>query len=75
MKDKMITCIQCETEFVFSVAEQIRFTAHGFAKPKRCPECRKKKDRAIETNDRGKDKRKKRRGRRREEDDYSFSDL
>jgi hypothetical protein len=70
MKDKMITCIQCENEFVFSIAEQLRFAARGFDRPKRCPECRKKKDKAIEVNNRGKDKGKKRRIRRDEPTAY-----
>ena len=70
MKDKVITCIQCESEFVFTVSEQVRFAARGFDRPKRCPECRKKKDRAIEMNDRGKDKGKKRRLRKDEIDSY-----
>lgn len=70
MKDKIITCIQCESEFVFTVVEQARFLAQGFTKPKRCPECRKKKDRAIEINDKGKDKGKRKHGRRK--DDYEF---
>jgi hypothetical protein len=70
MKDKTITCIQCESEFVFTVAEQARFLAHGFTKPRRCPECRKKKDRGIEINDNGKDKGKRKHGRRK--DDLEF---
>lgn len=51
MKDKRITCIQCENPFVFSVAEQERFLASGFANPKRCPECRKKKLKGVEVNE------------------------
>ena len=53
MKDKRITCIQCEKPFVFSVAEQERFLASGFANPKRCPECRKKKLKGVEVNENG----------------------
>jgi uncharacterized protein with PIN domain len=43
MKEKVITCIQCERPFVFTVSEQEYFMSRGFDKPKRCPECRKKK--------------------------------
>ena len=69
MKDKIMTCIQCGNAFVFTVAEQARFIAHHFDKPKRCQECRKKKSREIEiSEDRNKDK--KRKGRRRNEYDF-----
>ena len=56
MKDKRITCIQCEKPFVFSVAEQERFLASGFATPKRCPECRKKKLKRVEVNEKWENK-------------------
>jgi hypothetical protein len=56
MKDKRITCIQCEKPFVFSVAEQGRFLASGFATPKRCPECRKKKLKGVEVNEKWENK-------------------
>jgi hypothetical protein len=72
MKDKIITCIQCETEFVVTVAEQLRLAARGFGRPKRCPECRKKKDKAIEMNNLGKNKGKRGRGWRKEERDKFF---
>jgi hypothetical protein len=48
MKDRIITCVQCEMAFVFSVAEQLRFFAAGFDAPRRCPQCRKKKTKGIE---------------------------
>lgn len=56
MKDKSIICIQCENPFVFSVAEQEHFITSGFAIPKRCPECRKKKLKGVEMNERWEDK-------------------
>jgi hypothetical protein len=51
MKDKNVICIQCVKPFVFSVAEQERFLASGFASPKRGPECRKKKLEGVEVNE------------------------
>jgi hypothetical protein len=56
MKDKNIICIQCEKPFVFSVTEQERFLISGFAAPKRCPECRKKKLKALEINEKWENK-------------------
>lgn len=56
MKDKSIICIQCENPFVFSVSEQERFIASGFAIPKRCPECRKKKLKEVEVNEKWENK-------------------
>ena len=51
MKDKTIICIQCEESFIFSVSEQKRFEKQGFDDHKRCPNCRKKKMKASESND------------------------
>lgn len=73
MKDKVMTCIQCGTEFVFSGQEHARFMAKGYGVPKRCPECRKKKAKAIETSDSWRDIAKRRRSRRKE--DYEFFGL
>ena len=56
MKDRVITCIQCEGSFVFTRTEQERFRARGFDEPKRCPECRKKKFRGVGMNETWKDK-------------------
>jgi ssDNA-binding Zn-finger/Zn-ribbon topoisomerase 1 len=47
MRDKTITCIQCDTPFVFTVEEQEEFEARGFDAPKRCPQCRKQKTHQI----------------------------
>lgn len=69
MKDKIITCIQCEKQFVFEISEQKRFMARGFDKPKRCQECRKKKSREIEISE-GRNKDKQRKGRRRNGYDF-----
>lgn len=42
MENMVITCIQCETEFEFSIDEQIRHRKMNFDDPKRCDSCRKK---------------------------------
>jgi hypothetical protein len=41
--NKKIICIQCEREFEFSINEQLRCKKMNFDIPKRCPDCRKKK--------------------------------
>jgi hypothetical protein len=66
MEAMTLTCIQCGIEFVFSVQERKRYVAKGFAVPKRCPECRKKKARGIETDNNRKDTAKRRRSRRKQ---------
>ncbi len=43
MRDQLITCVQCNTEFEFSAVEQEYFKNKGFNPPKRCPQCRKNK--------------------------------
>jgi ssDNA-binding Zn-finger/Zn-ribbon topoisomerase 1 len=47
MEDKIVVCVQCGNPFVFSAAEQARFLALDFASPRRCPECRKNKAKAV----------------------------
>ncbi len=64
MKDKTIICVQCQSPFIFGVAEQERFLARGFDAPKRCPECRERKSRTPETNKRWKEKGRHRHGSR-----------
>ena len=60
MKDKTITCIQCEIPFVLTAVEQERFFERGFGIPKRCPNCRKKKLKIMEKNEGRENKWKKR---------------
>jgi len=73
MEALTLACIQCGSEFVFSVQERKRYMAKGFAVPKRCPECRKKKAKGVETGNGWKDTAKRRRSRRKE--DYAFFEL
>jgi hypothetical protein len=44
-----VTCIQCGRDFEFSASEQIEFAAKGFDPPKRCPDCRRKKGKSVDT--------------------------
>lgn len=40
-QDKVITCRDCNTEFVFTASEQEFYAEKGFANaPSRCPDCR-----------------------------------
>jgi len=48
MEDRTITCIQCDTEFNFTVHEQQRYERMGFDDPKRCSDCRRKKPKLKE---------------------------
>jgi len=43
MENKTITCIQCETEFEFTIHDQLRYEKMNFDEPRRCPDCRKNK--------------------------------
>jgi hypothetical protein len=70
MKDKSIICVQCENPFVFSAAEQERFLTLGFAAPKRCPECRKKKFKGVAMNEEWGNKVRQKRVRRRNKHEF-----
>lgn len=73
MKDKTINCIQCDNPFLLSAAEQERLAVRGFAEPKRCPECRRKKSKNVNSAEKGlrhRDKSKKERKKRYDEYDF-----
>lgn len=40
LKDKVIKCKSCETEFIFNAGEQEFYKDKGFKEPVRCKECR-----------------------------------
>ena len=46
MRDQTLYCIQCDNPFTFTAAEQKRVNSRGFDAPKRCPECRKHKQKS-----------------------------
>ncbi len=43
LKDKRITCLDCEATFTFTLGEQRYFLSKGLSEPKRCPQCRLKR--------------------------------
>jgi len=40
MDDKTIICVDCQSEFTFTAAEQEFYAERNFSEPKRCPACR-----------------------------------
>jgi hypothetical protein len=40
--DKVIKCVDCRTEFIFTKGEQEFYAQKGFGEPKRCKVCRPK---------------------------------
>lgn len=56
MQDKVITCRDCDKDFIFTVSEQEFFAEKGFTNlPSRCPECRaaRKQNQRRNTSGRG----------------------
>ena len=43
MKDKILTCQKCKSQFYFTVGEQKFYMEKGLNIPKLCPTCRKNK--------------------------------
>lgn len=46
-KDTELVCIDCGRKFAFTAGEQFFFASKGLIKPKRCPECRKRRKATI----------------------------
>jgi CxxC-x17-CxxC domain-containing protein len=40
MTDKVLTCADCSSEFVFTANEQDFYAERQFSEPRRCPSCR-----------------------------------
>ena len=40
-QDILLTCVECQTEFLFTVSEQDFYDERGLQQPKRCTPCRK----------------------------------
>ena len=50
-KDKVITCVDCGEEFIFTAGEQLFFADKGLKNdPKRCKGCKTKKNERIAAN-------------------------
>jgi len=43
LQDKLLRCVDCGTDFIFTAGEQRYFLSKGLSIPKRCPECRQKR--------------------------------
>ena len=49
-QDKVIVCVDCGTEFIFSAGEQLFYATKSFRnEPKRCKECKAKRNQARNT--------------------------
>jgi hypothetical protein len=48
MENMILTCVQCQEDFEFTVEEQEKLKKRGFDTPLRCPQCRKNKSRNIQ---------------------------
>jgi len=54
MADKVLTCKDCNTEFVFTESEQAFYKEKGFDnEPQRCPDCRRARKQQRNNNNRG----------------------
>ena len=50
-QDKIITCVDCSEEFIFTAGEQLFFADKGLKNdPKRCKTCKNKKNERIAAN-------------------------
>jgi rubrerythrin len=70
MESEWITCMQCDTEFEFDIAEQVRYAEKGYDAPQRCPECRKHKTKFLNGRGQGSSKNRRRNFRSLEEQLY-----
>lgn len=53
-QDRTLTCVDCQSEFTFSAAEQEFYAKKGFTNdPKRCPTCRAAKKQRMGVQDGG----------------------
>ena len=50
MEEELLICSQCGVEFVFPREAQAKYLQKNFSPPKRCPECRHKKNRPDENH-------------------------
>ncbi|MDP4182332.1 MAG: zinc-ribbon domain-containing protein [Bacillota bacterium] len=54
MADKVLSCKDCNSEFVFSESEQTFYKEKGFDnEPQRCPDCRRARKQQRNNNNRG----------------------
>ena len=54
MADKVLTCKDCNAEFIFTESEQAFYKEKGFDnEPQRCPDCRRARKQQRNNNSRG----------------------
>ena len=58
--DKSANCMQCGNQFTITSDERERLLSKGFDLPKRCPVCRKNKNRGVSDTHEERDYKKKR---------------
>ena len=61
MNATILTCIQCDNSFEYTIEEQRRHDSLGFDAPRRCPLCRKHKVRDSDLEPAGRKQRDKKR--------------
>jgi CxxC-x17-CxxC domain-containing protein len=53
-RDKVLKCVECGAEFVFTAGEQSFFADKGFKnEPKRCKPCKSKRGQSVSSNSGG----------------------
>lgn len=68
MNDSLLTCLQCGNQFIIKADEREKLEARGFDLPKRCPECRRHKNRDTGIMSEAWDHKRKRKQSRKEKD-------
>lgn len=54
MADKVLSCKDCNSEFIFNESEQAFYKEKGFDnEPQRCPDCRRARKQQRSSNNRG----------------------
>ena len=43
LQDKLLPCVDCDKDFLFTSREQRYFLSKSLSQPKRCPACRQKR--------------------------------
>jgi len=46
-EDRLLTCADCGTEFIFTAGESVYFESKRLSIPKRCPDCRRQRKATI----------------------------
>jgi CxxC-x17-CxxC domain-containing protein len=50
-QDRMLVCVDCGAEFVFSAGEQLFYATKNFRnEPKRCKDCKSKRNQTLSTS-------------------------